>query len=512
MTSPSPAAAVPAEPAAAPVAWRSVGALALAIAALHIATNGAFGFHRDELQVLSDARHMAWGYVAYPPLTPAIERVSMALFGISLRWLRLGSVIAQGLVLVLTGMTAAELGGGRFAQLAAVLAVAASPLPMFNATEFQYTSFDMLWLVALVYCLARLLRRGDERWWLAVGACAGLGLMTKYTMAFYLVALCLGLILTPARRSFRSRWLWYGLALAFVMALPNLLWQARHDWISLTFLRFIHGRDVAEGRTATFWADQFTLNTPTLVAPLWMAGVVWLFLPAQRRFRVLGYVFALVVLILWVSQGRGYYAGAVYPLALTAGAVAWAHLLRRMPKFWPGVAQAATVILILANGALAARVLVPLGAVSAANAGLRSNGELREEVGWNELARTTAMIWDQLPAAERSRAAILTFNYGETGAIDILGRNYGLPAAISPVNTAWYRGYGTPPPQTEIILGLSRAEATDAFHACRLAGHNGNRYGVHNEESASHPDIFVCGPPRAPWPATWKAAQLKSFG
>lgn len=511
MTTPSPSVAVSA-PAAAAVAWRPLAALTLAIAALHIATNGAYGFHRDELQVLDDARHMAWGFVAYPPLAPAIERISMALFGVSLRWLRLAPVLAQALVLLLTGMTAAELGGGRFAQLVAALAVAASPLPMFNATEFQYTSFDMLWTVALAYCLARLLRRGDERWWLAIGALAGLGLLTKYTMAFYLVALCLGLLLTPARRYFRSRWLWYGLALAFVIALPNLVWQARHGWISLTFLRSIHARDIGEGRTQSFWPDQFNLNGPILAAPLWLAGVVWLFLPAQRRFRVLGYVFAFVVLILWVAQGRGYYAGAVYPLALAAGAVGWEGLLRRMPKLWPRVAQAVTVALILANGALAARVVLPLGTVSASTYALRKNGELREEVGWNELARTTAMIWDQLPAAARDRAAILTFNYGETGAVDILGRSYGLPEAISPVNSAWYRGYGNPPPQTELILGLSRSQVTDAFHACRLAGHNGNRYGIHNEESDSHPDIFVCGPPRQPWPAAWKDAQAKSFG
>ncbi len=513
MASPSTPELECAAPTAAPaVAWRALGALALAVAALHIATNGAFGFHRDELQVLDDARHMAWGFVAYPPLTPAIERVSMALFGVSLRWLRLAPVVAQMLVLLLTGMTAAELGGGWFAQTVAAFAVAVSPLPMFSATEFQYTSFDLLWMIALAYCVARLLRRGDERMWIAIGAVAGLGLLTKYTMVFYLVALCLGLLLTPARRCFRSRWLWCGLALAFAIALPNLIWQARHSWVSLTFLRYIHARDIGEGRTASFWSDQFTINTPLLVAPLWMSGAVWLFLPAQRRFRVLGYVFAFVVLMLWLSQGRGYYAGSVYPLALAAGAVFGELAIRRMPKHWPRAAQAVTVALLAANGFLAARVVLPLGAVSVSNHALRHNGDLREEVGWNELVRTTAAIWDQMPSDERDHAAILTFNYGETGAIDILGRDYGLPQAISPVNSAWYRGYGNPPPRTELILGLSRTAVTDAFHACRLAGHNGNRYGIHNEESDSHPDIFVCGPLREPWPAAWKAVQARSFG
>ncbi|HUX67689.1 MAG TPA: glycosyltransferase family 39 protein, partial [Terriglobales bacterium] len=448
----------------------------------------------------------------YPPLTPALERVAMALFGISLRWLRLFSVIAQALVVVLTGMIAAELGGGAFAQMLAALAVAATPLFMFEATEFQYTSFDVLWMAALLYSLARLLRRDDEKRWLALGAFAGLGLMTKYTMAFYLVALCLALLLTPARRWFRSRWLWYGLALAFLLALPNLIWQARHAWISLDFLRHIHARDISDGRAQSFWPDQFNINGPILAAPLWLAGVVWLFLPAQRRFRALGFVFAFVVLILALSHGRGYYAAAVYPLALAAGAVCWVRAMQRMPKPWLQIAAAATLALILANGVLAARVVLPLGQVSAANYALRKNGDLREEVGWNELTRTTAGIWNRLPAAERAHAAIVTDNYGETGAIDILGARYGLPQAISPVNSAWYRGYGSPPPQTEIVLGTSLAGASRAFHGCRLAGHDGNRYGLHNEESDFHPDIFVCGPLRQPWPAAWKTAQSNSFG
>ncbi len=494
------------------VAWRALLGLALAAAALHIATNGAYGFHRDELQVLDDARHLTWGLVAYPPFTPAIERLGLDLFGLSLRWLRLWSVLAQALVLLFSGMITAELGGSNFAQITAALAVAASGLPMFSATEFQYTSFDLLWMTALVYCLARILRRGNERWWIAAGLFGGLGLETKYSMVFYLGALALALALTPARRNFRSRWLWYGLGLAFAIALPNIVWQAQHGWISFYFLRYIHARDLAIGRTRGYWPQQFTINSPLFAAPLTVAGAIWFFLPAQRRFRPLGLIFALIVVGLWLAKARGYYAAAVYPMVLAAGAVWWESALRRLPKFWPFAAQAATVAVMVFNAVMMALFILPLGPVSSSNYALRHNGNLREEVGWNELAAETARIWRALPAAERAHAAILTFNYGETGAIDLLGRRYGLPPAISPVNSAWYRGYGSTPPQTEIILGLSARQVNASFGGCRLAGHNGNRYGIHNEESDAHPDIFICGPLRQPWAPAWREAQMKSFG
>lgn len=122
-----------------------VVAIAVAAAIVHIATNGRYGFHRDELQFLSDARHLDWGYVSYPPLTPFIERISLGLFGLSMIGLRMFSVIGQAIVIVVSGLMARDLGGSRLAQIATALAVALSPLPIFEATEFQYTSFAFLW-------------------------------------------------------------------------------------------------------------------------------------------------------------------------------------------------------------------------------------------------------------------------------------------------------------------------------------------------------------------------------
>ena len=126
-------------------------AIAAAVALLHLLTNNRYGFHRDELQFLSDARHLDWGFVAYPPLTPFLERIGLGLFGLSMVGLRLFSVLAQVAVIVLGGLMARELGGSRLAQVTAALAVAFSPMPLFSGTQFQYTSFDLLWWVLIAY-------------------------------------------------------------------------------------------------------------------------------------------------------------------------------------------------------------------------------------------------------------------------------------------------------------------------------------------------------------------------
>ena len=138
--------------------WAALAAIAAAITLLHLLTNGRYGFHRDELQFLSDARHLDWGFVAYPPLTPFVERLAWRCLGCSMVGLRLFSVIAQAAAIVVTGLMARELGGRRLAQVTAALTVALSPLPLFEGTEFQYTTFDYLWWVLIAYFTIRLLR------------------------------------------------------------------------------------------------------------------------------------------------------------------------------------------------------------------------------------------------------------------------------------------------------------------------------------------------------------------
>jgi Dolichyl-phosphate-mannose-protein mannosyltransferase len=492
-----------------PTATLGLLAIAAAIALLHLLTNQRYGFHRDELQFLSDARHLDWGFVSYPPFTALVERIGLGLFGLSPVGLRLFSVIAQAAVIVVSGLMARELGGGLLAQCTAALAVALSPLPLFEGTEFQYTTFDFLWWVLIAYFVIRLLKSDDPRWCLAIGATVGVGLMTKYTMGFYLAGIVGGMVLTRARRFLATKWFWGGVGLAFVICLPNLSWQVRHEFVSLHFLQHIHHRDVGEGRANGFIKDQFLICANLFAAPLWIAGLL-LFL-RDGRYRMLAWMYLIPCALFLLGQGRGYYLGAAYPMLIARGATAGERWVRPMRPLWRGLTEGVFFAGLAACGLYVCALVVPLASSGPLrDFALKNNGDLREEIGWTELVKAVAEIRDSLPPEQRASVGILVANYGEQGAIEMLGPAYHLPPPISGTNSAWFRRYPSPPPSTLIVLGLPRSYVDRMFTACRLAGHNGNSLGVENEESRDHPDIFVCGAPRQSWPEFWDDYQ--SFG
>jgi hypothetical protein len=480
-------------------------AIAAAVALLHLLTNMHYGFHRDELQFLSDAGHLDWGFVSYPPFTPFVESISLDLFRLSMEGLRLFSVLAQAIVIVVAALIAKELGGARLAQITAALAVAFSPLPLFEGTEFQYTTFDLLWWVLIAYFTLRLLNSENPQWCLAIGATIGIGLLTKYAIAFYIAGILAGLVFTSARRCLVSHWFWLGVVLAFLLFLPNLVWLVHHDFISYQFLQHIHARDVAEGRAKGFWKGQFLYCANLAAAPLWIAGLVGFL--KDRRYRMLALMYLVPLALFAIGKGRFYYMAGAYPMLFGMGALMaerWIASLPRRGRWTVGSIYFTAFALV---SAYVCAVVLPIASSGPLEQfALARNPDLREEFGWDELVQTVARIRDSMPVDDRAHLGITTGNYGEYGAVDILGREYGLPDPIGTTNSEWLRGYPTTPPATLIVLGLSADQANAIFTGCRLAGHNGNSEGVRNEESQFHPDIFICGPPRKTWPELWKVS------
>ena len=484
-------------------------AIAAAVALLHLFTNSRYGFHRDELQFLSDAQHMDWGFVAYPPFTALVERIGLALFGLSMVGLRSFSVIAQAVVIFIAGLMARELGGSRLAQTTAALAVAFSPLALFEGTEFQYTTFDYLWWVLIGYFVIRLLKSQDPRWWIAIGAVIGLGLETKYAIVFYIAGILAGVALTPARRFLTTGWFWAGVAIALAIFLPNFIWLVRHDFISYHFLKHIHVRDVGEGRGEGFLRDQFRICANFAAAPLWIAGLIGF--ARSRRYRMLAFMAVIPAALFWIGKGRGYYTAGIYPALTAMGAVMAAGWLARLPRWGRVTIKTVWYAAFAAVSAYVCAIVLPIASSGPLRTfALAHNGDLCEEIGWDEQVRMVAQIRDSLPPEQQAHLGITTGNYGEYGAIDILGRAYGLPEPIGTTNSEWLRGYPATPPTTLIVLGIRPDQADQIFTNCRLAAHNGNSEGIHNEELDDHPYIFVCGPPRKPWSEVWK--EHKNFG
>ncbi|MGH9529951.1 MAG: glycosyltransferase family 39 protein, partial [Terriglobales bacterium] len=357
--------------------------LSVLFLAVHVATSGQYGFHRDELATLDDARHLAWGYVAYPPITPLMGRLGLWLFGISLTGIRLFPNIALSAAIVVSGLMARELGGNRRAQILTAFAVAIVPIVVIQGTVLQYVSFDYLGGVLLTYFLIRLTNSENPRWWIAIGAVVGLGMMTKYTMAFFAVCMVVALLLTPLRRHLRSPWLWMGLALSLIIFIPNFIWQWQHGFISLEFLRHIHARDVGQGRTRGFLPGQLFACVNVLLLPLPFMGLWFYF--REQKYRLLGWMFVLTLGLLLVAQARPYYMGPLYPMLMAAGCVVWERWIGIRPKRSIAI-QAVTWTLVVAGAISSFALFTPVAPINSGlwNATAKIQDNFVEEIGWPE--------------------------------------------------------------------------------------------------------------------------------
>lgn len=487
--------------------------LAVVRMSVHLLTNNQYGFHRDELAVLDDARFLALGYVAYPPFTVFIGRMALELFGPSLVGIRLFSALAQSIAMVLTGLMTRELGGSRRAQVVAAVAAAIAPMSLIMGAMFQYIAFDYLWWVLIAYLIIRLLKSDDPRWWLGIGAVIGLGMMTKYTMAVYVAGIVVGVIVTRTRRHLKSPWLWGSVALSLLIFLPNLIWQIQHNFISLEFQSAIHARDVQSGRADDFLLMQLVVSANPFTLLLWITGLYFYFRSAVgARYRALGWMYLTSLVLFLILQGRFYYMSPAYPMLMAAGAVVGERWLTQLSTRWSRIGLGVVWGSLVAGATLAAVLMLPVAPINSAIWDMTSqvHDNFVEQIGWPELVTTVADVYTTLPPDDKPLAGILAGNYGEAGAINLYGPDYGLPEAISGINSYWLRGYGDPPPQVLIVMGFSRETAERIFTTCDVAGRVTNPYNVENEETRFHPDIFVCRGLRMTWPEFWE--QVKVFG
>jgi 4-amino-4-deoxy-L-arabinose transferase-like glycosyltransferase len=476
--------------------------LAAARLALHLATNGQYGFHRDELQTLDDARHLDWGYVVYPPLTPLLARLELLLFGSSLVGFRFFAAAAVSAAMVVTGLMAKELGGSRRVQLLAAVAAGISPVSLSQGAVFQYVSFDYLWGVTATYFLVRLLKSDDPRWWIPVGATLGLGMETRYTIGFLALGIAAAVFLSPERRFLRSGWLWAGVGASILVLLPNLIWQMRHHFISLEFVSYLRVRDLERGRFDGFYREQLLACVNLVTAPLALLGLWFYF----RRYRLLAWTFVVSFLLFALRGSRSYYTAPLYPMLLAGGSVLFGNLVSKMRPSWSRVVYRVQWTAICASGIACALLVLPVAPIGSPiwKVTSKMHDQFREEIGWPELAQAVAGVYNTLPVDERARTGILAGNYGEAGALNLYGPALGLPYTMSLTNSFWYRSYDPRRPQTVILAGFGLQEGKKLYDSCEVAAKNTNPYDIENEESRDHPDILLCRNLRIPWPEYWQ--------
>ncbi len=477
--------------------------IALAMMVLELAVSARYGYHRDELYFLACARHLAWGYVDQPPLVPFVAWLSPKLFGASVVSLRVFPALAGGAAVVFSALTARELGGRWRAQVLAALAAATSPQLLAAFHLLSTTAFDIFLWSAITLLVVRLLRTGNERLWLAVGAVTGVALLNKFNVAFLVLGLAAGLLLGGRRRMLLSPWLWAGCVLALGIWSPNIVWNAQHDWAAVAMMHRLHEENSTLGASLAFIPEQIIVVGPVL-AVLWIAGLRRLL---RHPFgRPLGYAFLVMLVLYAVTGAKSYYLAGGYYMLFAAGGV-WAEerLLHRPPA--KGVRG--WVALMVAGAVVAMPLTLPVLPASALAKGPWEGAidkDLSATVGWPSLVGQIAAIADRLPVSERANLVIYTGDYGAAGAVDLYGARYGLPHAISGHNTYWWWGpVGAHNGAPTIAVDLPKQYLQTIFTEVTPAGTVATPDGVWTEERGD--PIWICRDQRISWAQAWPAAR-----
>jgi len=469
-----------------PLAPRTLGALALLAAALHVLTNAVspYGVHRDELLYLAMGRHLRLWAMDFPPFIALAAQGTRLLaeehaVAASVAVLRLLPALAAAAIVVLAAAVARALGGGRGAQLLAALCVLASPLYLRSGSLFQPVVFDQLWWTLALYALVRLGRRSDagadRGGWLLLGAALGIGLLTKFSVAFVAVGVLTGVLVTPLRRALRTPWPWAAALLALAFGAPSVVGQVRLGWPVVGQMADLRASQLVHVGPGEFVGGQLLLGPAVLLALFGLWGL--LARPALRAGRAAGVACAVAFALVLLAHGKSYYVGPIYPTLWAAGAVALAQGLVgwRSPSRWRarlGVAGALVALYGVMTFPFGVPVLPPVpmaryaartGVGTETNTGgrLALPQDFADMLGWPEQAAAVARVYQALPPADRARAAVLGGNYGEAGALELYGPALGLPAPVSPTGSYWFWGPGPLAGEVLIVLADSAHAAHD---------------------------------------------------
>jgi 4-amino-4-deoxy-L-arabinose transferase-like glycosyltransferase len=468
---------------------------------LHCVFNNRYGYFRDEFDYLACGDHLAWGYVDQPPLLPFLVRVSRVVLGDSLRSIRFLPALATSALVVLTALIAREFGGRRFALVLSAVAVLIAPVFLSGGSLLTTNCLEPLFWMGCVYFAILALKR-DARYWVCFGVVAGLGLQEKYSIAVFGFAIVVGLLISKQRNAFLSKWFWIGGLAAFLIFLPNVIWNVQHHW---PFLELMHnikttGKDV-QLSPIEYFAQQILLLHP-LTAPIWIAGLFALLLsPRLKNYRFLGWCYLISFTAFVVLKGKNYYLAPIYPMLFAAGAITLENGIERVRQGW---LKPAILVLLLAGGAWFAPVVVPVLSIdrfiaymdtlpfkvprtehSHMSAALPQH--YADQFGWEEMTAMTAQAWSRIKPEERQDCGIFAQDYGQAGAIDFFGRRYGLPPALSGHQTYFLwgpRGYSG---NCLIVLDDRKEVLEEKFEHVEYVGSSDSPYALERNIP-----VFIC--------------------
>jgi hypothetical protein len=486
---------------------------------VHLLTWQGYGWFRDELYYVVCARHLAWGYVDHPPLSIAILRLVIDVLGSSLHVIRTVPALASAVTVLLVGLITRELGGSRFASIVSMTAATAAPEAL--AIDFFYSmnALDALVWPAIALALLIALRTGRTRSWVWLGVWLGAGLLNKVSVLWLGGGIAAGLILTPFRGAIGRRGVWVAAAVALFVFAPHVMWQMHHGWPTLEFMRNASGDKMA-GRSVLAFTTAVIIDEGPVVALLGLVGLAAAFTSwMDRRARVLAWAWIVVFAILAVNgTSRTGYLTPAWSWTFAMGGLALEHAIAARHV----ALRTVVVALIGLFGIIALPMALPVLATDvyvhyAALLGQQPSTEEKKEVGrlpqfladmngWDSIVATVDAAWRKLPTSEQGRAVFFGTNYGEAGAIDVLGRPRGLPPAVATHNNYFF--WGPPGDDTDAIVIMSQNPAvwSRSFDHVELVGETNCGDCMPYE---NHRKVYIAWGRHVSWAALWPG--LKHF-
>jgi hypothetical protein len=471
-----------------------------------------YGYFIDEFYYIACANRPAFGYVDHPPLAPFLLTIFQFIFGNSLYALRFLPALAAAATVFFTGLITKEIGGGKYAQILSAISASAVPSIMAMAGFYSMNAFEPLLTVIAVFITVNMIKNNDAKLWISLGIVLGLGMMNKHTFAVIIFVLVLSLLLAGKWRLILNRWFFAGGLIAFIIFLPNILWQIANNYPSLEFYKNISTSKNVYTPPLKFITEQFISMSPFTI-PVWIAGIIFFMTSRKmKEFRFIG-IFFLVSFIFMMLTGtsRSDRLNYAYPVIFTGGAIFFEDLFTRYKlKYF----KIAFILFIITGLVLALPVILPYfnyNYVAAYTKQIGMNTELErgnkpplpqllaDRIGWKEKVDLVSKAYLSLSTEEKKRTIISGDNYGQAGAIELYGKKYGISYAVSGHNNYYLWSKGRV--KGDILIMLSgMGSLRDLKSSFDLVGVSKEEfYSPYVTSHENHLHVFICRGPRMSW-------------
>lgn len=478
---------------------------------IHLYGNQNYGFHRDELLHLSVSEHLDWGYMEFPPFIAIIGKFSHFLFGYSLFGMRLFPTIAGIAILILTCLIVIEIGGKKKAVFLSGVLILIFISFYRNHLLFQPVAFDQFFWTLSFYFLVRFLKTSANKYLIFIGISLAVGFMNKYTIAILLACILISLLITEKEKIIKNKWLYISGCVAFIIVLPNLIWQVQHDFPIIKHFKKLNENQLDVIGKFDFVISQLKSPFTFIIS---MIGLISIFFDVEiKKYKAIGITFILVFFAMWFLKSKSYYFYAIYPVVFAFGAYKIEKIFENRNVIFYSIVS--FLLLISAYFIPEAIPILPIekyvvykNIKPEANERYILTSDFADMFGWEEQVKIVDSVYNSLSEIDKKECILLAENYGEAGALTVLGEKYNLPKPVCSHGSFWLFGTGRTSGKVIITLGIEKEVIENIFEEFQLIKIIHHKYAIDEENNIP---VYLCKNPRVSLKEIWPSLEKHIF-